>query len=263
MRKTPQAILKRKGHEKIVVLTSYDYSFSRILDDEAVDIILVGDSLGMTVLGHENTLPVTMEDMIHHTKAVSRGVKDALVVADMPFGSYQNAQQAVLNAKRFIREAGADAVKLEGGVFIEEQLKALVEEEIPIMGHVGMLPQSLEEVGGYKVQGKDEASSQKIREDALLLDQLGVFAMVLECMKSVLAKDITERVQCPTIGIGAGPHVDGQVLVIHDLLGFQSSVTPKYVRVYADFNTLIRQSISRFRQDVLEGRYPSAEETYS
>lgn len=263
MRLTAKAIFDKKGKgEKIIALTAYDFPFARILDEEGMDVVLVGDSLGMVLLGYESTIPVTMKDMLHHTKAVSRAVRRALLVADMPFGSYDTPEKAVSNAQRFLKEANADAVKLEGGLKIREQLKALIGVGIPVMGHVGMLPQSINEMGGYKVQGKNKAQADKILEDAVLLDELGAFSIVLECIPQTLGARITKEVKCPTIGIGAGPKTDGQVLVLHDLLGFKAPVRPRFVRRYGDIEKEIRLAVSAYREDVLNGKFPSKEEGY-
>lgn len=253
---------KKKSREKITVLTCYDYLFARLLDDAGLDILLVGDSLGMVFLGYESTVPVTMRDMLHHTRAVCRGVKKSLVTADMPFGSYDNPAQAVRNAKRFLKEAGADAVKLEGGARIKKQIEALVSAGIPVMGHLGLTPQSASQLGGYRVQGRESREAAAILKDAVLLDRLGVFSMVLECVPSALAAKITKAVKCPTIGIGAGAKTDGQVLVTHDMLGFEGKVSPKFVRHYARLGQEVRKAAERYRDDVKQGKFPSAGESY-
>lgn len=263
MRLTAKTIYdKKKNKEKIVALTAYDFPSARILDEGGVDIVLVGDSLGMVLLGYENTLPVTMRDMLHHTRAASKAVKRALLVADMPFGSYDTAARALRNAKRFLKEGGADAVKLEGGEKIREKLKALIGAGVPVMGHLGMTPQTAGLLGGYRVQGKEKREAEKIIRDALLLDHLGVFAMVLECVPSSLAERITRRVKCPTIGIGAGVKTDGQILVLHDMLGFKSDVHPRFVRRYEHLEAVIRKAVEAYRKDVLAGRFPAAQESY-
>lgn len=259
---TPKKIFRKKIlREKITVLTAYDFPFAKIIDEAGLDIILVGDSLGMVVLGHETTLPVTMEDMIHHTKAAARGVKNALIVGDLPYKSYTNAAQAVKNAKLLIK-AGAGAVKLEGGKKIEKQVRAIVKAGIPVMGHLGMTPQSVKEFGGYKVQGRDPKKAQAILEEAQLLEKLGVFSMVLECVPADLAEKITKAVKVPTIGIGAGAGVDGQVLVLHDLLGFESSVRPRFVRRYANLDEEVRRAVTEYKNDVLMGHFPIKGESY-
>ncbi|MCM8775103.1 MAG: 3-methyl-2-oxobutanoate hydroxymethyltransferase [Candidatus Omnitrophica bacterium] len=263
MRLTVKAVFeKKKKREKIVALTAYDYPLAKILDDEGIDIILVGDSVGMVLLGYDTTMPVSMRDMMHHARAVSRAVRNALVVADMPFGAYSEPAGALRNAKRFIKEAGADAVKLEGGRKIQTCIKALIQAGIPVMGHLGMTPQSFTQLGGYRVQGRSVHEANSILKDALLLDKLGVFAIVLECIPSLLAQKITRRVKCPTIGIGAGPATDGQILVLHDMLGFEGHVRPKFVRRYAALERIARDAVKAYRQDVLAGKYPSKDESY-
>ena len=251
---------KRKG-EKIAALTAYDYPFARILDESGIDIILVGDSLGMVLLGFENTLPVTMAHMLHHTRAVARAVKKALVVGDMPYRSYSTPEECLKNARAFL-EAGAGAVKLEGGRKIRRQIETLIKKRIPVMGHLGMLPQSIKELGGYHVQGKGDRQARAILSEAMLLDRLGVFSLVLECVPRTLAAEITAKVKCPTIGIGAGPQTNGQVLVLHDMLGFESSVHPKFVRAYAALERETRRAVSQYRKDVLNGKFPSKKESY-
>ncbi len=263
MRLTPEAIRAKKSKkEKIVALTAYDYPFAKILDEEGVDIIMVGDSLGMVVLGYENTLSVTMSDMMHHARAVSRAVRHALVVVDMPSGSYSTPELALANAQKFIAEAGADAVKLEGGLEIEPQLKALRQKSIPVMGHLGLLPQSVKEKGGYKIQGRTKEEAEKILKDAELLEYWGAFAVVLECIPQDLGERITRKISIPTIGIGAGAQTDGQILVTYDLLGFEGAVKPRFVRTYAGLNLLVRNAVHHFQKDVQTGNFPSAEESY-
>lgn len=257
-----QDIKNQKGGKKIVVLTAYDFPFAKLLDESGIDIILVGDSVGMVSLGYETTLSVTMEEMLHHLKAVRRAVKRALVVADMPFASYENPEKALLNASRLMKEGGAEAVKLEGGSSIMKEVKTLREYEIPVMGHLGMTPQSIKELGGYKVQGKSKEEADVIFEDALALEKAGIFSLVLECVPITLAKRITEALKIPTIGIGAGIDTDGQVLVLHDLLGFPSPVRPRFVRKYADLSTVIQKAVGEYRKDVIEGRFPSDEESF-
>jgi len=263
MQVTVKSILdKKKKREKITALTAYDFLFGRILDEVGIDIILVGDSLGMVVLGYESTVPVTMREMLHHTKAVSRAVQRGLLVADMPFGSYDNPERAVRNAKRFLKEGGAEAVKLEGGHRSQRQIRALINAGIPVMGHLGMTPQSATQLGGYRVQGKEKVAANRILKDAALLEKLGVFALVLECIPQALAARITRKIDCPTIGIGAGPKTDGQVLVLHDLLGFEGKVHPKFVRRYAWLEGEARRAILSYRNDVLAGKFPSKEESF-
>ena len=260
---TVKSIHEKKGKEKIVALTAYDFPFARILDESQVDIVLVGDSLGMVLLGYESTTRVTMREMIHHTKAVSRAVKRALVVGDMPFGSYQHsAQQAFRSAKRFIQEGGADGVKLEGGGAVIKIIEKLVRSGISVMGHLGMTPQTATVLGGYKVQGREPKQARQIMEDAQRLDEAGVFGLVLECVPRGLAEKITKKVNCPTIGIGAGPKTDGQILVLHDLLGFEGAVRPRFVRRYAELEKSTRQAVSRYLQDVRSGSFPSLKESF-
>lgn len=255
-------LMKKRSSEKIVSLSTYDFPFAKLADESGADLILVGDSLGMVLLGNRDTLSVTMRDMVHHTKAVSRAVERALVIADMPFGSYQTVERAFRNAKRFLQEAHANGVKLEGGRSVIEQVKALVNAGIPVMGHVGMTPQSYLQFGGYKVQGRSSSEAGRILKDALLLEKAGAFSIVLECVPEALAKKITARLKIPTIGIGAGVQVDGQILVLHDILGFKSGVQPKFVRRYANLDGVIRRAIGKFKADVLEKKFPSREESF-
>ena len=248
---------------RITMLTAYDYPMARLLDEAGVEIVLVGDSLAMVVLGHETTAAVTMDEMIHHAKAARRGVKRALLVGDMPFGSFQvSAEAAVRNAARFLHEAGCDAVKLEWTPGIEKTAAAIVQAGIPVMGHVGLTPQTASSQGGFKVQGKDAASATRILGSAVALEEAGCFTMVLECIPDRLAEVITRRLAIPTIGIGAGSHCDGQVLVTHDLLGLFDRFTPKFVRRYADFSTTITQAVTAFREDVRRGRFPTAAQSF-
>ena len=263
MKITVKSIHDKKGKEKIVALTAYDFPFARILDETGVDLILIGDSLGMVLLGYESTLRVSLREMLHHTKAVSRAVKRALVVSDMPFGSYQaSADQAFRSAKRLIQEGGAEAVKLEGGGPIIKTVKTLVKASIPVMGHLGMTPQNATSLGGYKVQGREPKQARQILDDAVRLEEAGVFSLVLECVPRRLAERITQKLSCPTVGIGAGPKTDGQILVLHDLLGFQNSVHPRFVRPYADFEEAARKAFSRYAADVRSGSFPSLRESY-
>ncbi len=257
-----QDIKNQKNAKKIVALTAYDFPFAKLLDESSIDIILVGDSVGMVLLGYETTLSVTMEEMLHHLKAVRRAVKRALVVADMPFASYENPEKALLNASRLMKEGGADAVKLEGGTQIMKEVKALRDYEIPVMGHLGMTPQSIKELGGYKVQGKSKEEADVIFKDALALEKAGIFSLVLECIPVSLSKRITEALTIPTIGIGAGAETDGQVLVLHDLLGFPSSVRPRFVRKYADLSTVVQKAVNEYRKDVMDGKFPSLKESF-
>ena len=263
MKLTVKSIREKKGKEKIVALTAYDYPFARILDEVGVDIVLVGDSLGMVVLGYDSTLPVTMREMIHHTKAVSRAVKKALIVGDMPFGSYHSSvEQAFRSARRFVQEGSADAVKLEGGGAVIETVKALSRTKIPVMGHLGMTPQTATLLGGYKVQGREPKAAREIVDDALRLEDAGIFSLVLECIPHRLAERITKKLSCPTIGIGAGPKTDGQILVLHDLLGFEGKVHPRFVRRYAQFEKEAKKAFSRYLTDVRASSFPSIKESF-
>src|SRR3989338_4660157 len=253
---------KQKEHRKITALTAYDFPFARLVDQAGMDIVLVGDSVGMVCLGYESTVSVVMADMIHHAKAARRAVKRALVVVDMPFGSYEDAGSAVMNAKRLVQEGGAEAVKPEGGNVIASQVKALIGEGINVMSHLGMTPQSVSKLGGYKVQGRTKKEADRIFDEALRLERLGVFSIVLECVPYSLAKRITEALKIPTLGIGAGPYTDGQVLVLHDLLGFESSVHPRFVRRYARLDDAISSALERYRNDVLAGKFPTLKESF-
>ena len=254
--------MKQRG-EKITALTAYDYSFSRVLDGAGVDILLVGDSLGSVIQGQESTLPVTLEEMIYHTKAVVRGRKRALVVADMPFLSFQvNLEEAKRNAGRFLKEAGAEAVKIEGGVRVLETIEQIVQMGIPVMGHVGLTPQSVHRFGGYKVQGKEKEERGAILQDALAVEEAGAFSVVLEGMPMGLAQEITRRLSIPTIGIGAGIHCDGQVLVVHDMLGLFDVFTPKFVKRYADLRGVMTDAVKNFVAEVREGKFPDEEHSF-
>jgi 3-methyl-2-oxobutanoate hydroxymethyltransferase len=255
--------MKKRG-EKIAMLTAYDYPTARLLDETEVPVILVGDSLGMVVLGYDSTLPVTMADMIHHTKAVVRGSQRAHVVADMPFMSYQaGPEDALRNAGRLMQEAGAQSVKLEGGTTVAETVRRLVEAGIPVMGHIGLTPQSLHQFGGYKVQGKTPAAAVKLLNDAQALDEAGTYAIVLETIPAALAKLITERVSVPTIGIGAGPHCDGQVQVLHDMLGLYPDFVPKHAKQYAQLALDIGRAVREYMTEVAEGRFPTDKESFT
>ena len=254
--------LKRRG-EPISVVTAYDYPTARLADEAGVDVILVGDSLGTVVLGYDSTLPVTMEDMLHHTRAVTRARTSALVVADMPFMSYQvSVEQAVTNAGRLVQEAGADAIKLEGGERVAAAAKRTVDIGIPVMGHLGLTPQSVLVLGGHKVQGRGEAEEERLLREAKLLETCGCFAIVLEGIPARLGAEISRSVTVPTIGIGAGPGCDGQVLVSHDLLGLYLGRTPKFVRRYAQLADAMRDAFERFIADVKARRFPSDKESY-
>lgn len=254
--------MKARG-EKITMVTAYDYPSALMADRAEIEMILVGDSLGMVVLGYESTVPVTMEDMLHHTKAVMRARPSCLVVADMPFLSYQvSVSEAVRNAGRLIQEGGADAVKLEGGRAVVDKVKAIVEAGIPVMGHLGLTPQSATQLGGFRVQGREEEAARRIREEAELLQEAGAFSLVLECIPAMLAKDITSRLNIPTIGIGAGPYCDGQVLVYHDLLGLFERFKPKFVKRYAQLGEEIVRALGQYRQEVRSGAFPGEEHSY-
>jgi 3-methyl-2-oxobutanoate hydroxymethyltransferase len=248
---------------KITVLTAYDYPTARLLDEAGVDILLVGDSLGMVVLGYENTLPVTMEEMLHHTRAVHRGTRRALVVADMPYGSYHaEISESLRHAIRFVKEGGAAAVKVEGGERRLELIARMVEAEIPVMGHVGLTPQSLHALGGFKVQGKTPDAAEHLMRDARAVEAAGAFSIVLESVPRELATRITNELRIPTIGIGAGPDCDGQVLVSHDMLGLTQGATPKFARRYADLSAEITRAVTEYCADVRAGRFPSDAESY-
>ena len=254
--------MKQRG-EKITMLTAYDATIARILDRAGVDVILVGDSLGMVVLGYETTLPVTIEAMIHHTAAVTRGVSKALVVADMPFLTYQvSTAEAVRNAGRLIQEGGASAVKLEGGHKRVQLVKRLVDEEIAVMGHIGLTPQSINQLGNYRVQGKTADAARGLLDDAHALEEAGAFSIVLELVPREIAQMITESIRIPTIGIGAGVACDIQVLVFHDLLGMAFGKLPRFVREYANLRDTITDAVTRWAEDVRSGSYPSVQESY-
>jgi len=254
--------MKQRG-EKFAMLTAYDYPTARLLDEAGVPIILVGDSLGMVVLGYSSTLPVTMADMIHHVSAVVRGTQRAHVVADMPFMSYQaSSEDALRNAGRFLQESGAQSVKLEGGVSVAETVRRLVEAGIPVMGHIGLTPQSLNQFGGYKVQGKTPAAAVKLLNDAVALEQAGAYAVVLETTPAPLGKLISERLSIPTIGIGAGPYCDGQVQVLHDMLGLYPDFVPKHAKQYAHLAEEIGRAVREYLTEVQEGRFPTERESF-
>ena len=255
---------RKASGPRIVCLTAYDFPSAKILDEAGVDLILVGDSLGMAVLGYETTVPVTMDEMIHHTKAVTRAVKRALVVGDMPYFSFHlSADETIRNASRFLKEAGAAAVKIEGASKKRLRLvEAMVDAEIPVMGHVGLTPQSIHALGQYRVQGMGEDEARKIVEGARNLEKSGAFAIVLESMPREVAKIVTESVGIPTIGIGAGPACDGQVLVFHDLLGYSNGYLPKFVRKYADLHGTISRAVGEYAADVRGGRFPDDSTSY-
>ena len=254
--------MKDRG-EKISMLTAYDYPIARLLDEAGIEVILVGDSVAMVGLGYETTLPVTMEEMLHHVRAVSRGVKRALLVADMPFGSFQaSVEEGVRNAGRFLKEAGAQAVKLEGGREVADLTRRLTSVGIPVMGHLGLTPQMVHQFGGFKVQGRTAAAAERLREDALLLEEVGVFALVLEGIPWQVAEVITRELRIPTIGIGAGSSCDGQVLVTNDLLGLFDDFAPKFVKRYANLKETIAAAFTRYRQEVKAGEFPGPEHAF-
>ena len=259
MRVTTRDVQRFKARgDRFPVLTAYDYPTARLVEEAGVPVILVGDSLGMVVLGHESTIPVTMEEMLHHAAAVVRGAERAMVVADMPFLSYNlSGEQALQNAGRFLQESGAQAVKLEGGVRVADTVQRLTEAGVPVMGHVGLTPQSVHQIGGYFVQGKTETEAAALLEDAIALQEAGAFSVVLELVPADVAKTVTDRLAVPTIGIGAGPHCDGQVQVIHDLLGFGTSYVPKHAKRYADVGDTIRDAVARYADEVRAGTFPA------
>jgi len=263
-RKTILDIKKMKGlGEKITVLTAYDYPISAILDECGIDMILVGDSLGMVVLGYDTTLPVTMEDMLHHTKAVSRAAQNSLVIADMPFLSYQvSPELALTNAGRFLQEAGAQAVKLEGGRESAEAVRKITSAGIPVMAHIGLTPQSIHQIGGFKVQGKKEDAALRIIEDAKILEDAGAFSVVLELVPEKLAEEITKSIGIPTIGIGGGINCDGQVLVINDMLGMYDKFTPRHVKKYANLNQEIKKAVKNYIVEVKNCSFPDSEHSF-
>jgi 3-methyl-2-oxobutanoate hydroxymethyltransferase len=250
-------------HEPITCLTAYDYSTARVVDEAGVDMILVGDSLAQTMLGYENTLSVTVDEMLHHVRAVRRGVKMALLLADMPFGSYQaDSSDAIRNAARFVKEGGAEVVKIEGGEKRADLIRRIIDAEIPVAGHIGLTPQSVNVMGGYKVQGKDLATIEQLMRDAVALDRAGVACLYLEGIPREVAAMITAEVSTPTIGIGAGPECDGQVLVFHDILNLTFGQPAKFVRRFGDAAALITHAVEAFRADVVSRRYPSDAESY-
>jgi len=264
-KKVTVTVLKdmKTAGEKISMLTCYDYLMASILDESGIDIILVGDSVGNVIIGYENTLPVTMDEMIHHCKAVTRGAKRALVIGDMPFMSYQvNPEEAVRNAGRFLKEANANAVKLEGGEEVLDCVKKIVGAGIPVMAHLGLTPQSIHSFGGYGLRGSSEKESQKIIRDAKLLEEAGAFAILLEKVPAKLGRAITENVSVPTIGIGAGPGCDGQVLVTHDMLGLFEKFTPKFSKKYAELAGEMRKAFKDYIGEVKEGKFPAEEHSY-
>ncbi len=254
---------QKKNGDKITMLTAYDYSTAKLIDEAGINSILIGDSLGNVILGYEDTLSVTMEDMIHHTRAVSRGAKNALIVADMPFMSYQTSvYDAVVNAGRLIKEGRAQAVKLEGGATVCEQIRAIVDASIPVVAHLGLTPQSINAFGGFKVQGKTEEAARKLISDAKAIEEAGAFAVVLEGIPAKLAQIITDTLSIPTIGIGAGAGCDGQVLVYQDMLGMFSDFTPKFVKKYANVGEIMTQAFKEYIKEVKSGAFPKEEHSY-
>ena len=252
---------KKNKQQRITCLTAYDYASARLVDEAGIDMVLVGDSLGMVVLGYDDTMSVTMEEMLHHTRAVRRAVKQALVIADMPYGSYHlDEKDAVKNAVRFVKESGAEAVKIEG--CRPELVKRLLDAEVPVMGHIGLTPQSLHTMGGFKVQGKTLPAVERLMKDAVVLDRAGVFSLVLEGIPREVAAMITAEVKMPTIGIGAGPECDGQVLVLNDVLNLSFGDAPKFVRQYADVASMVAEAVRSFKSDVETGLFPSDAESY-
>ncbi len=254
---------RKKEGKKVIMLTAYDYPFAQIADEAGMDGIIVGDSVGMVVQGLENTLPVTMDEMIYHTKMVTRAIRNAMVIGDMPFMSYQvGVQEAVQNAGRFLKEGGASAIKMEGGSEVAEHIRAMTKSDIPVMAHIGLTPQSIHRMGGYKVQGKTEESARKLIEEAHIVEDAGAFSLLLEAIPMNLAKKITKELSIPTIGIGAGPHCDGQVLVLHDVLGLFERFAPKFVKKYANLKEEALTAIKRYRKEVEKGQFPSSEQSF-
>ncbi len=254
--------MKRQG-EKIAMLTAYDYTMARILDAAKIDVLLVGDSASNVMAGHETTLPITLDQMIYHAQSVVRGVDRALVVVDMPFGTYQgNSKRALESAIRIMKESGGHAVKMEGGEEIAESVERILSAGIPVMGHLGLTPQSIYKFGTYTVRAREEAEAEKLRKDAKLLEKLGIFALVLEKIPAQLAKEVAESVKIPVIGIGAGPYVDGQVLVTQDMLGMNKDFSPRFLRRYLDLFTEMKQAFEQYRDDVKSGNFPDESESY-
>jgi 3-methyl-2-oxobutanoate hydroxymethyltransferase len=260
---TKRVLTMKESGEKIAMLTAYDYLVAKYLDQVGIDIILVGDSLGNVVQGHETTLPVTVDDMIYHAKAVKRGVRNALIVVDMPFMSYQTSvDDAVRNCGRVMKEVGVGAVKLEGGEYLADIVRHLVKIGIPVMGHLGLTPQAINRFGTYEVRAQEEAEAKQLLRDAQILSEAGVFSIVLEKIPSALAKRVTESVRVPTVGIGAGPHCDGQVLVVYDMLGLTEEFKPRFVRRYAELAEELRSAFRKYIHDVKDRRFPTETESY-
>jgi 3-methyl-2-oxobutanoate hydroxymethyltransferase len=263
-RTTIQDLFRKKAeHRKITMLTAYDYPFAKIVDEAGIDGIIVGDSLGMVVQGLENTLPVTMDEMIYHTKIVSRAAQNSMVIGDLPFMSYQTSiEEAVGNAGRFLKEAGATAVKIEGGVEVADRIRAMAKSDIPVMAHIGLTPQSIHRMGGYKVQGKTEESAKRLLTEAHVAEDAGAFALLIEAIPLGLAGRITEELSIPTIGIGAGPQCDGQVLVLHDVLGLFDRFLPKFARRYTDLRDEALKAVKKYKQDIEENVFPSEDQSF-
>lgn len=258
--------LQNKKHDgrKITMLTAYDYPTAKLIDEAGLDVILVGDSLGMVVLGYDSTVPVTMDEMIHHAKAARRGVKYAFLIGDMPFMSYQVSKEyAILNAARFMKEALCDAVKLEGGDEVLDVTKAIIDAGIPVLGHLGLTPQTVSKLGGYKIQGKDAPAAKKILDQALKLEDAGCFAIVLECVPDKVAEHITEKLKIPTISCGAGPGCDGQVLVTNDMIGLFDRFVPKFVKQYIKLSSLMSEAFKKYKAEVESGKFPGPEHTFA
>ena len=262
MKKPTVLELKRSKGARLAMLTAYDYPTARLVAEAGVELILVGDSLGMVVLGYDSTVPVTMDDMVHHTKAARRGAPQAFLIADLPFLSYGTVEVALANSARFMKEAQADSVKLEGGKEVVPVVEALVRAGVPVLGHVGLTPQTASALGGYKLQGKDEERARCIVEDAVALQAAGCWGVVLELVPAPLARLITERIGIPTIGIGAGPHCDGQVLVFHDMVGLFSGFTPTFVKRYAEAGAAIREAVARYAAEVRSGEFPTEGQSF-
>ena len=257
------AALRQRG-KRIAMITAYDYTSARIVEDAGVDIILVGDSLGQVVLGYDSTVPVSMEDMVHHLKAVSRGTKKAHIVGDLPFMSYQASRaEAIRNAGRLLKEGGAQSVKLEGGRHVEKTIRKIVQAGIPVMGHIGLTPQAVNQLGGYRIQGRTTKAAVELLEDAMAVENAGAYSIVLEGVPSQLARIVTERLTIPTIGIGAGVHCDGQVQVFHDMMGLYTDFTPKHARKYAHLAELMNNAVSDYIQDVRAQSFPSEDESFT
>lgn len=255
---------KKERREPITMVTAYDYPTGLLVDQAGIDIVLVGDSLAMVVLGHENTVQVTMDEMLHHCRAVARGARYPLLVGDMPFMSYQvHRREAIRNAGRFLKEGHMDVVKLEGGLEMAETVEAIVNAGIPVMGHIGLTPQTISKLGGFRVQGKSVEAAKKLVEDAQALEDAGAFAIILEAVPDRLAALITERVRVPTIGIGAGPHCDGQVLVLHDMIGLFDRFTPRFVKRYANIFPTVVEALNQYRQEVLDRTFPQPEHCFT